>query len=84
MALNIKDPEAHKLVRELAAITGASYTHLVVEALREKLAREAGHPRAQRLSEDVARIQRRVAQLPVLDPRRADEILGYDKRGLPG
>lgn len=84
MALNIKNPEADKLVRELAAMTGASYTDVVLEALQEKLEREVGRPRAQRLGEDVARIQRRVAQLPVLDPRAPEEILGYDARGLPG
>jgi antitoxin VapB len=28
-------------------------------------------------------IAQRVATLPVLDPRSADEILGYDERGLP-
>ncbi|MCR4340395.1 MAG: type II toxin-antitoxin system VapB family antitoxin [Gemmatimonadaceae bacterium] len=83
MALNIKNREADRLVRELAAVTGNSYTDVVLEALREKFQRELGRPRAQRLSEDVARIQQRVAELPVLDRRPPDDVLGYDVHGLP-
>jgi antitoxin VapB len=39
MALNIKNPEAHRLARELAALTGESMTVVVIEAVRERLAR---------------------------------------------
>jgi antitoxin VapB len=39
MALNIKNPEAHRLARELAALTGESMTAAVTEAVRERLAR---------------------------------------------
>ena len=35
------------------------------------------------LIEDVMEIGRRCAALPLLDPRGPDEILGYDKNGLP-
>lgn len=31
----------------------------------------------------VRRIQAEAARLPVLDPRPADELLGYDEHGLP-
>ncbi|HEY5086075.1 MAG TPA: type II toxin-antitoxin system VapB family antitoxin [Gemmatimonadaceae bacterium] len=83
MAINIKNPEADRLVRELAATTHTSFTEVVVTALREKLAREVGRRRALRLSDEIARIQERVALLPVLDPRTADEIVGYDAHGAP-
>lgn len=83
MALNIKNPEADKLVREIAQATGSSYTTVVLDALREKRERMAGRARAQQLGDDVARIQQRVAQLPVLDPRLPEAILGYDSRGIP-
>ncbi|MEO6864710.1 MAG: type II toxin-antitoxin system VapB family antitoxin [Gemmatimonadaceae bacterium] len=83
MALNIKNPEADRLVRELAAATHASYTEVVVAALREKLAREVGRRRGVRLVEEISRIQDRVARLPVLDARSPDEILGYDADGVP-
>jgi antitoxin VapB len=33
--------------------------------------------------EDIARIQTRYRSLPLLDKRTADQILGYDDRGLP-
>jgi len=84
MALSIKDPEADRLARELAARTGETLTEAVVVALRERLAREAGRTRAIPLREELAAIRRRCADLPVLDTRTADEILGYDDQGLPG
>ena len=83
MALNIKNPEADRLVRELAAVTHASFTEVVLAALREKLAREIGRRNIPSLRQEIARIQERVAQLPVLDTRTPDEILGYDSNGLP-
>ena len=83
MALNIKNPEADRLVREIAAVTHASYTEIVLDALREKLLREVGRRRSRGLGEDIARIQQRVAQLPILDQRTPEEILGYDLNGLP-
>ncbi len=35
------------------------------------------------MREELAAIRRRCAALPVIDSRHADEILGYDDRGLP-
>jgi antitoxin VapB len=39
LTLNIKNPETHRLARELAAFTGESMTAAVTEAIRERLAR---------------------------------------------
>ena len=39
MSLNIKTEEAHRLARELAALTGESVTAAVTGALRERLDR---------------------------------------------
>ncbi len=36
-----------------------------------------------KLKRDLGRILRRVDRLPVLDDRSPDEIIGYDKDGLP-
>lgn len=83
MALSIKDPEADRLARELAARTGETLTQAVVVALRERLARETGRTRSIPLREELAAIRRRCAALPKLDSRTDDEILGYDERGLP-
>ncbi len=83
MALSIKHPEADRLARELAACTGESLTDAVLEALRERLQREQARREVGSLSEEIRRIGKRCASLPVLDARPADEILGYDERGLP-
>jgi antitoxin VapB len=85
MALNIKNPEAEALARELARRGKQGITQAVIEALREKLDRERAkrHPmlieaQMRRIDEVVERFNRR----PVRDDRSADEILGYNERGL--
>lgn len=83
MALNIKDPETDRLVRALADATGESLTDAVANAVRERLDRVRGTPTGPTLSDEIDRIARRCAALPVLDDRTPDEILGYDDRGLP-
>lgn len=83
MALSIKDPEADRLAREVARVTGESLTAAVVQSLRERLARVRRF-RGPRLSEQIMDIARRSAQLPVKDDRAADELVGYDEHGLPG
>lgn len=83
MALSIKDPEADRLARELAARTGETLTEVVVVALRERLVRERGRVQNTSLSDDLAAIRRRCAALPLADPGTAEQIIGYDDRGLP-
>jgi antitoxin VapB len=83
MALSIKHPEADRLARELAEVTGESITEAVLTALRERLIRETGRRHDHGLREEIARIQERVAKLPILDDRSAEEIIGYDEHGLP-
>jgi antitoxin VapB len=84
MALNIKSPEADRLARELARITGESLTEVVTKSLRERLEREVGRTyEKERRLEGIREIQRVVAELPVFDDRTTDEILGYDEYGLP-
>ena len=82
MALSIKDPETDRLARELARATGESLTEAIRAALRERLERERRRRRGDAAS-GIRRIQERIARLPVLDRRPADEILGYDEHGLP-
>jgi antitoxin VapB len=83
MPLSIKHPEADRLARELASRTGETLTEAVIEALRERLQREAGRTRVRRLSEELGRIGKRCSSLPVRDGRTPDEILGYDGNGVP-
>jgi antitoxin VapB len=83
MALNIKHPEADRLARELARRRGESITDAVLSAIREQLKRERAKTRAPGLADELMAIGRRFTSLPVLDKRSEDEILGYDKDGLP-
>jgi len=83
MAISLKDPEADRLAREVAARTGETLTTAVVIALRERLARLRARSRRRPLREELRAIGRRCASLPTLDERPAEEILDYDGRGLP-
>ena len=83
MALSIKDPEADRLVRELAAVTGESITDAARTAFAERLQRV----RSRSVSEtDRARVQDiidRARKREIVDTRTEDEILGYDENGIP-
>ena len=83
MALSIKDPEAERLARALAQQTGETITVATRRALDERLRRLASGARKAALLEDLAASRRRWSALPVLDRRRADDIIGYDENGLP-
>jgi antitoxin VapB len=83
MALNIKDDQTDRLVRELAAEAGESITVAVAVAARERLERLRGAVPRERRRQALADIAARSAARPVRDPRSADEILGYGPEGLP-
>ena len=79
MVLSIKNDEADQLARRLAELTGESITETVVESLRARLELES----RRRRTRDLGDIIERFSQLPVLDRREAEEIIGYDEHGLP-
>ena len=83
MLINIKDPAAEKVVRELAAAAGESVTTAVRRAAEERLQRVRRQQSGRSLAAEILEIGRRCAALPDLDARTADEILGYDEHGLP-
>lgn len=83
MSLNIKNPAAHRLARELADVTGESLTTAVTLALEERLERErdARHPA---LAETLLAIGRDCAahlREPYASVDHAELL--YDERGLP-
>jgi antitoxin VapB len=84
MALNIRNPETDRLATALADLTGETKTEAVTRALQDRLARVRRERAGRRLADELDDIALRCARLPVLDPRDADEILGYDEHGLPG
>ena len=83
MALSIKDPETERLARTLAERTGETITVATKRALEERLRRFGVASRKPALLEDLQAIRRRWTQMPVLDPRSPEEIIGYDENGLP-
>jgi antitoxin VapB len=83
MALNIRNPEAERLASELARRTRESKTEAVIKALRDRLAKVRRQKPRRRLADDLEDIATHCANLPVLDGRSAEEILGYDEHGLP-
>ncbi|MDB5479266.1 MAG: hypothetical protein JWO83_319 [Caulobacteraceae bacterium] len=84
MALSLKDPETDSLARQVASLTGETLTQAVRTALAERLRRERlKRGQAPDLEAEIDAIVKRVAALPVLDDRSADEIIGYDENGLP-
>lgn len=83
MALNIKDPETDRVVRQLAEETGETITVALRTAAEERLVRvrqrnhRAGVRPALQAYIDRARARQ------VLDARTADAVIGYDADGLP-
>jgi len=83
MALNIRNAEAEMLAAELAKRTGESKTEAVIKALRDRLARVRRERSKRPLADELEDIARHCADLPLLDSRPADAIIGYDEHGLP-
>jgi antitoxin VapB len=82
MALSIKNPEADRLARELADTTGENLTEAVMNALQERLER-AQRQRAAGVAQRLRRLAAEVQEIPVIDRRHAEDIIGYDDDGLP-
>jgi len=77
--LYIKNPAAHRLAERLSRRMGVTLTDAVIYALEDQI-RAAKKPLNR---EKIDAICARIASLPVLDSRSADEILGYDEFGVP-
>ena len=85
MSLNIKNEETHRLVRELAELTGESLTEAVTAAVRERLARVRNTDEKRREKvEAILAIGREAARHMTPEWREMD-INGflYDENGLP-
>ena len=82
MGIIIKNPDAEAKIRKLAKQTGETLTTAIERAVDERLAR---------LPRRKSRIDRKKLtelldyfdSLPIDDPRTPDEIIGYDKHGVP-
>ena len=83
MALNIRNRTTEELAATLARLTGETKTQAVTTALRDRLERIRRRRTGRGLADDLDEIALHCASLPVLDERAAEDILGYDERGLP-
>jgi antitoxin VapB len=81
MVLSIKSTDADRLARELCNVTGESITDAVTIALRERLDRVQAD--RNQVANRLLAIGAAARDLPRLDHRTDDEILGYDGDGLP-
>ena len=81
MALSIKNEEAERLAREVAARTGETLTQAIIESLEFRLERLKGKRTAPNLEEEILAISSRCALLKDRDTRSPDEILGYTTSG---
>jgi antitoxin VapB len=80
------DPETERLAKEIARVTGKPLPTVLREAVAAT-AEAAGvvpPPRRPLDMDKIRAILARVDALPIFDPRPANEIIGYDERGLPG
>ena len=89
MGLNIKNDETHRLVQELARLTGESMTAAITQAVRERLERVREQHQRERpndgpLSERLLAIGEDCAKR-LKEPFRSTPHgdLLYDERGLP-
>jgi antitoxin VapB len=83
MSLNIKNEETHRLVQQLAKLTGESMTAAVDKAVRERLERVRGKKKGS-LAERLLQIGRECAPLwkePYKSMDHGDLL--YDEKGLP-
>jgi antitoxin VapB len=83
MSLNIKNEKTHRLVRELARLTGQNMTAAVEQAVRERLERVRRNSRKDTV-ERILQIGRECAA-HLREPYKSldiDELL-YDEKGLP-
>ncbi|MFZ1011269.1 MAG: type II toxin-antitoxin system VapB family antitoxin [Candidatus Sulfotelmatobacter sp.] len=83
MSLNIKNEETHRLVRQLARLTGESMTAAVDKAVRERLERVRDKKEGS-LAERLLKIGRECAahmKEPYLSIDHGEML--YDEKGLP-
>jgi hypothetical protein len=83
MGVSIKSAEAERKLRRVSRLLGKSMTATVIELADGKLKELDARKDRERIHKAVDRIVRRVKALPVLREGTDDELLGYNKDGLP-
>lgn len=85
MGLNIKNPDAHELVKELAELTGESMTDAVIVAVRERLYRvRSGDEQVRERARVIREMGREIARRMSPETRTMDvDASLYDENGFP-
>lgn len=85
MAMNIKNPEAERLAREVALLNGETITRAIIVALEERLERQQREAKREGRMEWVRRISAETAAI-MNDGRTSKELMDElydDETGLP-
>ena len=77
--LFVKNPAAHRLAEQVSKRTGVTLSDAVIAALEDKLKGTRGQVNRTKVDALCAAIQ----DVPVIDGRTPEQILGYDDFGLP-
>ena len=80
--MNIRSAKVDQLAQLLARLTGEDVETALERAIEERLSRVTPPAPADRMAALDLFVER-VSRMRVLDPRPADEIVGYDGCGLP-
>jgi antitoxin VapB len=80
--MNIRSDKIDELAQRLARLTGEDIETALQRAIEERLSRVSPPTPADRKAA-MDSFFKRVAGMRVIDPRPADEIVGFDRDGLP-
>ena len=81
MAICLRNEKTERLAREVAEASGETLTQAVTTALQERLMHLRGRRKAKNKLSAIMEISHRCGNLPTIDPRSPDAILGYDEEG---
>jgi hypothetical protein len=77
MAISIRNKRAEELARRVARATGVIMTDAIIQALEEKHQKLEPAPVENATFAPVMSISRRCANLPTIDNRPEEKIIGY-------
>ena len=80
--MNIRSAKVDEIVQRLARLTGEDVETALERAVEERLSRVAPPMPVDRKTA-INSFFEKASSLRVLDPRPADELVGYDRFGLP-
>jgi antitoxin VapB len=81
-SMNTRSAKVDQLAQRLARLTGEDVETALERAIEERLSRVAPPTSTDRKAA-LDSFFEQVSRMPVLDPRSAEEIIGYDGSGLP-